>query len=681
MSDSPTIRFDAARDPGVLNDVIALGDRNSRTLGFLPYAGFGAAAAEDRIVVAQANGVVLGYCLFDLPRDIVRIVQVCISEQARGAGLAKTLVDAVGARHPGRLGLVLKCRADWPADQMWPKLGFVPQTQVPGRSRERHLLTVWWRSHGHADLFSLLEETRATGRAAAIDSNVYSDLHSGLHREGSRGTAVLAPLIAAGDLNLVLLPSLREETYATSNAQERKRFLHAQVHYAYKDAPSRRETLERLITDIPDHVLAKDASLRRDAKLIAEAHANGIDLFVTRDRNAIRYLFEPAAELDIDVVHPSDVPTLLDVEAAADSYRPAQLEETTYTIQRLGRALHAEEVSSLLDRSGGERIVALRSQLEDLASRSTADMHRNVLLSANDDLQATWAESTTSDVLEVPLFRIPGGPLQTTLAAQLSRQLRTEALHQGRNIIWIQDLHMPRHVHNVLVADGFYADESGLTALVLPLSGPWAEVSAAAQHVAQGQSTGPLSRLLQLPGTPSPAQTFELERLWSPVKIFGQGIANYLVPIKPAFASQLLGHPASLMNRTDDLGLSREHVYYSSRRGPVQPPGRILWYVSGRNEGAVVATSNLVEVRVDTPRRLHRLYARLGVWQLSDVINAAKKDQAAAFRFTNTEIFTRPVGLDRVRAAAPNGQRLLLRSTQVLTDEWYERIYREGVQR
>lgn len=682
MKAPPEIRFDLAADPAILKQVIELGDRNSKTLGFLPYAGFRAAAVEGRIAVAHADDgtVVVGYCLFDLPRDVVRIVQVCVSNAARQTGLTRALIDAVSARHSGRLGLVLKCRSDWPADKLWPKLDFVAQTQVPGRSKEKHPLTVWWRSHGHADLFTLLEEYKASSRTAAVDSNVYCDLHSAKNRQGSKHTAVLAPLIADDGLNIMLLPSLEKEIYATSDHAERTRFLNAKLNYARAANSFSSAIVDQLIADIPPEVIAKDASLQRDAELIAEAYANGIDLFITRDQKAIQHLLEPAAELAIDVLHPTEVPTHLDVEQAHHAYRPAQLEETTFTVRRLDRALTADEVALLLDKADGERLIDLRRTLSDLAGRSTADVQRSVLFDGDANLRAAWAERDSA-ALEVPLLRIPEGTLQTTLAAQLSQMLRRDATTGGKFVVRITDPHVPRPVRAILKADGFYPDADGLAALTLPVTGTWPEVSAKAQAVADHQDADALLRLLELPANPSSAQTVEFERLWAPAKILGQGITNYLVPIKPPFASQLLGHPASLMSRPDDLGLSREHVYYSSRRGQVRPPARILWYVSGKSEPSAIATSSLVEVRVDTPARLHRLYARLGVWDRSDIDSAASNGKAAALRFTDTEMFSKPVGLDRIRAHAPKGRRLLLRSAQELGDEWYERIYREGVQR
>lgn len=675
------IRFDVAAQGNLLDELIALGDRNNNTLGFMPFAGFRAAAKENRIALATTpDGTLLGYCLFDLPRDVVRIVQVCVSDTARGTGLARSLIEAVSVRHSDRLGLVLKCRADWPADRMWPKLGFVPQTQVPGRSKEKHPLTVWWRSHGHADLFSLLDVARS-GRLAAIDSNVYSDLHSSRPRQGATHTAVIAPLIAEDELNLVLTPSLASEIYATPDPTERRRYLNAQVNYTKVSAAADDTIVDHLLQQIPASVLSRDPSLRSDAQFIAEAYANDIDLFITRDGNAVHYLSRRASELGVQLLHPSEVPTHLDVERSKHAYAPVQLEETTFVLQRLDRALTADEIAILLNRPDGERLANFRQMLANAAGRSTKDVQRMALFDGSNNLVALWSEVEGPSALEVPLLRIPDGRMQTTLAAQISSMLRNSAIRRNKHVVRISDDHLAEDVQAIFDADGYYPDSEGLVALTIPHIGSWAGVSAAAQTMAENLDAEALHQLLELPENPSLLQTVELERIWAPAKIMGQGIPNFLVPIKPAFAAQLLGYPMSLMSRSDDLGLSREHVYYSSRRGPLVPPARILWYVSGRVEPAIIASSSLVEIRVDTPERLHRLYARLGVWTLSDITTAAAKGVAAAIRFADTELFSSPVGLNKLRALAPEGRQLLLRSAQRMDDDWYERIYREGTGR
>src|SRR5215211_4068581 len=109
-----------------LDDVIALGDANRSTLGFLPRAGYLEAASKDSILIAAIGNQLAAYCLYGLTERYVRMVHVCVAMQHRGKGLAADLVDAVQRRHPDVLGLKLKCRRDWDANTMWPRLGFQP---------------------------------------------------------------------------------------------------------------------------------------------------------------------------------------------------------------------------------------------------------------------------------------------------------------------------------------------------------------------------------------------------------------------------------------------------------------------------------------------------------------------------------------------------------------------------
>lgn len=685
MSESYEVSFEAASSTAVVEAVIALGDLNKSTLGFLPYAGYHEAAAKKNIAVALArDGSVAGYCLFELPRDIVRIVHVCIGDDQRGRHLARTLVDAVGERHRDRLGLRLKCRPDWPADAMWPKLDFIAQGQVAGRSKGGHRLTIWWRSHGHADLFTLLDENRAAGRLAAIDSNVYCDLHSATPRRGANYSAVLAPLIADCDLNVAILRTVRSEIYATRDAADKQRYLSAQTFYA--DAPKVHDpaVLAHLLKSVPVEITAGDPSLERDATLIAQAHANDIDLFITRDNNAIEYLAERAAELGVEVIHPSEVPTLLHRESSARDYEPRQLAETTYSVRRAEpRAFTNVDLDAVLDRPGGERITELRGRLADLASRSSTEVTRTILADADGNTLAAWA-TESSAYFEVSFLRVAPGPLRTTLARQLSLQLRQLALAAGKPLIRVSDPHRPGEVTAALNADGYLSGENGLTALTLPVVGSWAEVSQAVRSAVQLSDDPSVEPLLTLPEDPSAAQTLELERRWWPAKIIGQGVTSYLVPIRPVFAAALLGSQSTLFNR-DDLGLSRELVYYRSNRNQPQPPARILWYVSAdkssKDIGSVVAASRLIEQSVDTPSRLHRRYAHLGVWTLADIDSATGGRTAGALRFVDTELFSRPVRLPDLRAAAGDGRSLSLRSAQRVEDTFFERIYRKGVQR
>jgi predicted transcriptional regulator len=140
-----------------------------------------------------------------------------------------------------------------------------------------------------------------------------------------------------------------------------------------------------------------------------------------------------------------------------------------------------------------------------------------------------------------------------------------------------------------------------------------------------------------------------------------------------------------LIPRSDVLGISREHVYYrsSGRRGE-SVPARLLWYVSEGNspsEGQmVVGSSRLDEVLIDTPDTLFSKFEHLGVYGRAEVQEAADASgRAMALRFSDTEIFPRPVTLRRLTSLAKElGLPLSLISLSKISNELFQAVYQEG---
>ncbi len=156
-------------------DVLRLAQSNRRYLGFLPDAGFADRAGKGTLLVATDGETALGYVLYDLPGDRVKIVHLCVAGGCRHAGVARALIDDVSARHQDRRGLELTCRRDFPANTLWPRLGFRPVAERPGRSAARYPLTIWQLAHVHEDLFTPIDERR---EIAVIDNNIFKDLTS-----------------------------------------------------------------------------------------------------------------------------------------------------------------------------------------------------------------------------------------------------------------------------------------------------------------------------------------------------------------------------------------------------------------------------------------------------------------------------------------------------------------------
>jgi GNAT superfamily N-acetyltransferase len=103
-------------DREIRAQAIALGDKNKRTLGFLPHKAYEQASAAGTLLAVVEHGQVMAYALYSLPRQVVRLTHLCVSGDARGRGLARLLITAISERHADRFGITLKCRNDYDAN-------------------------------------------------------------------------------------------------------------------------------------------------------------------------------------------------------------------------------------------------------------------------------------------------------------------------------------------------------------------------------------------------------------------------------------------------------------------------------------------------------------------------------------------------------------------------------------
>jgi hypothetical protein len=176
----------------------------------------------------------------------------------------------------------------------------------------------------------------------------------------------------------------------------------------------------------------------------------------------------------------------------------------------------------------------------------------------------------------------------------------------------------------------------------------------------------------------------ELERTLWPAKIIDSALASFIVPIKPIWSAELFGIPQTLMPRPNMLGLSREHVYYRSPKpGIVKAPARILWYASGARKhggvGAIIACSRLEEVICAKPGTLHQRFRHLGVWRQEEIAEVAQVGIAQALRFSDTEIFQRPVSLRRFhKLTNQESQSHTLQSPLRISADQFAAVYKEG---
>lgn len=672
MSEAKTVEvrlLDPAENE-LLAKVFDLAERHKRWLGMLPHAAYTEYAAKRLVLIAVRGDCLLGYAIFRLPRTRVTLVQLCVEPAVRRGGVAQLLVDELSRLHADREGIALRCRRDWPAADAWPRLGFEVRSNAPGRSKEGHLLTAWWRDHGHDDLFSSLSAESAR-IAVAMDTNVFRDLHEDSRGEDAEQSQTLTADWLADDIELVLTPRNLLELNAIWDTALRQRLLGtAQASYQIVGRPPADgrdpadEVAAQIVSAIPADDLARDASLGADARLIAQAAAGGVGAFVTRDENVVRLLATAAAPFtDIWISTPAGLLVHLDEIRDAASYSPVRLRDTGFTVAE-GGARVDQELRPLLNHGANERSTKFKAVLRAAAQQTGQSGSRRVIRGPDGSVEAALFFAASSSELEVSFFRVASSPLARTLASQLIHLLRQEAVSAGAKQVLIRDRYLSPAVVSALPESGFQPRGDDWAAAVITGVMPWTEVAVRLGMTPAEDGSLPAGRVLA-----------GLERSHWPLKVRDAGLKCFLVPIRPAPADALLGRDTGLWDSDPVLGLSRQHVYFRAPSPSIlEAPGRVLWYVSG--EGRVVAASRLDQVVVADPATLHGRFRHLGVLGIEQIRKQAKHGKAMAVRFGDTEHFARPVPLQRLRAMTSRMEPLP--SPRQIAEEDFFRVYEEG---
>ncbi|SEH00362.1 Acetyltransferase (GNAT) family protein [Nonomuraea solani] len=622
----------------------------------------------------------MGYALYALPHQIVRLTHLCISPDYRSRGLARQLVDAITRDHGDRFGIALKCRTDYVENALWPRLGFIERGRTPGRSKKRLPLSIWWRDHGHPDLFSSAESLDIL--KVALDVNVFVDIENGDDRAAAKESHALIEDWLVGQVELTITPELSREISRLPQCDSKSTQVAALTKYRTLTADH--STSDAMYQRLLDHAksahgldLSIEESDRSDVRHIAEAYAAGVTVFVTRDERLSIWARSALDICGVRVMRPADVILYVDELARAQAYMPSQLLDTEYRLEPV-RSMEEGNLLSFLNSSDGERKTDFLAKVRQLSAEGQK-WERLILRDPHGNASALLIYGLEATQLTVPLIRVGNSRIEETIVRQLIYLARTQARQHKREIIRITDRQLSKALQRILRSEGFVCHNDAWIAFVIDLCANAAAVdeqtALAARHVD--------IRLTKLTTNLSPIIAADLERSLWPAKLVDSALPSYIVPIRPYWSAELFGVPQTLIPRSNSLGISREHVYYRSPipRGE-RAPARLLWYVSSNSAGglsAIIGCSRLEEVTVDSPQALHGRFQHLGVWSRQQVINASKGGKALALRFSDTELFQHHVPLRRMRQIATTfGQTLQLQSVSKISSDLFAAIYKEG---
>ncbi|MCY4370673.1 MAG: GNAT family N-acetyltransferase [bacterium] len=652
----PSPEFDT-----IVND---LWKRNSRWLGFMPTRGFQDRAQRETLLAALVEGQVVGYVLFDLPRDVVKIIHLCVDTSYRGRGIARSLINAVGREYQDRRGIQLACRQDYDANALWPQLGFVTLAERKGRSRAGTLLTVWFRNHGHHNLFTvLIDDTKDPSIVVAIDFNIVLDIVEEPHDRGLPSRHLLDDWITQ-----LAEICITQETYQETGrlpTPERRHQVRSQLEQFRELSTSRDQRWQELVSEISVLVPRAQDS---DHRHLADAIAGKSHYFATRDQELTNNYASLKERFGIRVVSPQYLIVALDKTRSEDRYMPEQLNATSVSIHR-----SIEDEPAFLRSFQNHARSELQSNLIGIlrTAQSTPDLRQiTIVRTENGNDIATAISHIANNILIVSVLRLAGEDrLYNTVGRQLCFLIKAYALDRGLLSIRVMDQYISSTLEESLYDEGYLRNGTKwtytITTGVVPIHEVYDEdISESDIALHEHQS-------------------------W-PAKLLGGGLKTFVIPIRPPFAEQLfdtLSAERTLFGRSTELGISREHVYYRSWRAAqgLAAPARILWYVSGttpyQSEGHIRAVSQLREIQIGQALTLYRRFARLGVYTDADVIKAASDDgRVMALRFIDTEVFDSPVSLTQAcdMAASLDETFRAPQSPSPVTEAFFAAVYERG---
>ena len=690
-----TAREIVPAEPGseLLGEVMSLGRVNARTLGYFPDGAFEDYASRGQVIACVEDGRFAGYLVFRTSEVTIKLVHLCVADGLRGRRIAKALVDHLDERFPGFAGILARCRIDFPANDIWPSLGFTLRNEVPGRAtRQTSTLRVWWRDFGLPDLFS----TAPSGRiVTALDTNVLIDLQADPSEpEHEESNALLADWL--GDsIEYVLTEEVFAEIARHPDPGARKARQRYASRFRCLTASDHKVTSE-LTRQLADAIGPGESDQdKSDRTHLVLSTLGGASFFVTKDADLLAAASPIEKSIGLDVTRPADFIARTHADLTEQSFAPIRLSGSTFSMRPYADADIEDLMRTFQAFDRSER----KSELLGILRNALAQPRHSdgqIVRGRDARLQGFLLLRFGQDEARIQLLRTTRGPLSDVLARHLVWLAVQRACQEGCGVIRLTDRHVPPATKGVFGALGFR-----------PAAGGMAKINGLGV-----MSTRSLADQLRAvdPGFTDPAwiedtvhvlgseqsglpSQFALvcERLMWPAKLFDTALPSFIVPIQPEWAMQLFHArlaAESLFGPDPNLMLRLNNVYYrSSRPRRIEAPARILWYVMASRERpstkCVAATSLVEEVVRGSAKEIFSQFKRYGVFEWPHVRDLANDDPygiVEVLRFGHTEPFERPVDLARIRELAGRAgvQMPVLQSPSKVPTDLFSAIYREG---
>lgn len=240
------------------------------------------------------------------------IVHLCVASEHRRKGVAKRLVDELCKLTKNTiLRVELKCRRDFDANRMWPRIGFTYSGDTNGRTGLP--LNRWHLTFHELPLMAISQE-RTIGKRflAAIDCNILFRLQDpvpttsakherNLHEEAK---ALLEDWLSE-DVTLAITNEALNEIQRQNDSDERRR--RAEYARNFHQIQSHRERSKSLYDRLSEYFPAPlSDNLESDIKQVCETIAGGAYCLITQDRALLRKASLIEEMFDTKVMSPGE---------------------------------------------------------------------------------------------------------------------------------------------------------------------------------------------------------------------------------------------------------------------------------------------------------------------------------------------------------------------------------------
>ena len=654
--------------PEDLKSVDELMKQNSGTLGFLPFEALKDHQQKGCIIGAKTNvGELVGYILYGKNDDQFRIAQLCVSDKHRKKGIAKQLVESLLETATSQKLIKLTCRDDYPANEIWYQLEFVPYDHKPGRSAARHPLTIWHRKlaqDDQLDLFQALVEDEHFD--AVIDAQILMDLDE-LDKDKTVPSKSLASDFLADKLNLWITDELLVEINRSGDP-DKQATSRSRAHEFLK-IDWNPKSMDFYVKALQEFMTCNNESQVSDIRHLAKTAASKVDTFVTRDDRILRHKDKILESAKVRVLSPTEL--ILKLFEDSDHIVPDRISGHDVSWQ----PIESGEIASLAAQftESNQKHWQLKEELQ--AFLSQPQRYTCEILNIRDEKVAIRVLANDGcNSIDSPFTKISNSFNCNQINEFVVAHTIAKGISTRHSLIRFVKKGISQNLVPTILGMGFIEHQDAYIRFTIPEQMSLEKVHSYLTSILPDAS-----------GTFHTMNKLMLEYFCSPLCIPGSQ-PTFMIPIKPSYAMNLFDTDLAkqdLFGGNPDILLRQENVYYrkSTHHKMLRSPARLLWYLSKPNS-AVVAVSHLNKVEIDNPKQLYRSFKKYGTLVWREIYKMCDQDISTdlmALKFDHTFKFMRSVPLIELQKIfAEHGKKLVLQSPSAVTQEIFEAIFEYG---